>query len=395
MLSRHTLVLALAVLSSLQFLPLNRSAAQSSANAQSPIIISIEETITEPAPFAGYHDTGKLTWNGQQYLATFQPLLKPNGRPAGPALNGIVTLIMSGDRLTMHREDRQGTRVKADYIGTMSSGTHGEGTVTLTNMFGVFHGTFKADLTFAPQTPPATSQTTPTNLQQPVGTSGPGNPANQASTTSVPATTPSQSAATISTRPPNPTDQRSSSTEQSTETNPAPSTEDNESSLVRSAAGKSDLSGNWIFSYGIDRTKSRIVQHGDNVSITIESDKPDKSYMEMFKGAIEKDRIISGHLSDDYYVKLVARFDPKDVDELTIISSDRLRFANGGEFQRGSALVLPKLAIPPAFKAVVDLARKYTQDCMAERFDDMKAETAPEELVATPPDVCQGWAKSH
>jgi hypothetical protein len=111
-------------------------------------LIKIDEQVTDPPAFAGYHHTGRLVWAVQAYTSTFEPLMSPDGNAVDQTSLGKVTLSTSGNSFTLSRQDFQGTEGKAEYTGTMDSQTHGSGTVVWTNPTGTFKGRFTAEFSF-------------------------------------------------------------------------------------------------------------------------------------------------------------------------------------------------------------------------------------------------------
>lgn len=119
--------------------------------------------------FLKYHHCGTLIWNGQNYDATFLPLIGPGEIATDTGAVGTITMLRAGNSVTFSRIDSIGTEGSASYRGTIVGNT-ASGTVTWFHpLMPNFKGTWTATFFMAPAAAPDPPSPTPTETVPSVG----------------------------------------------------------------------------------------------------------------------------------------------------------------------------------------------------------------------------------
>jgi hypothetical protein len=359
------------------------SRSQSAPEATSSIPVRIDICEYPKIGNLEFHHCGVLTWNGQKYDSTFEPLIGPNGRPVDLPSVGEMTMTRTGNNITFDRHDSQGTEGSAQYSGTLSGDKRATGDVTWRNDHGVFHGTFTADLTFP--SPPA---------QQSISSVAPSPAQSNAAQHPSPSQVPDHTSGA------NQSDSAQTSAIQAASVPPSTGLANSAPEVnAARASGKSvpDLNGVWMFNFLDRRFRCKIIQQDDEVSIVAIPRISGIASMDMFRGKLAINDSIIGHIADNPWilgnVGLSRPSDDNDI--ITIESLNKLTLKNGGIFTRGAQPQHPSVVIPPELKSEVEFARTYINDCASENVNAMLAVTIPEQLDYFNPVICKGWAKSH
>jgi hypothetical protein len=138
---------------------------QSSGPLPDPTIpVRIELCEVAKVGILKYHNCGILTWNGQNYDATFQPLIGPGETPIDAGGIGTMTFLRVGNDVTLSRIDSVGTEGSGTYRGTITGNT-ASGTATWFHPhWPQFKGTWTATFIMAAPVPQI-----PVTAGQPIG----------------------------------------------------------------------------------------------------------------------------------------------------------------------------------------------------------------------------------
>lgn len=128
--------------------------AQSNSPVADPAVpVRIELCEVAKVGILSYHNCGRLIWNGQNYDATFLPLIGPGETPVDTGGVGTMTMLRVGNSVTLTRIDSVGTEGSGTYQGTVVGNT-ASGTATWFHPhWPKFKGTWTATFIMAPAAP--------------------------------------------------------------------------------------------------------------------------------------------------------------------------------------------------------------------------------------------------